>query len=491
MRVLVAGAAGFIGSHTILELLEAGHEVYAIDNFYNAVEDTDGKAVSLKRVTELIGKEIPFEKLDLMNEEHLESLFKKEKFDAVIHLAALKAVAESVREPLNYYTNNIVGSLNLIRMCQKYGVKRFVFSSSATVYGPPSSLPIKEDSTTGQGITNPYGQTKYMIEQILMDEARADPGWKIILLRYFNPVGAHPSGRMGEDPRGIPNNLMPFVSQVAIGKLKELTIYGDKFDTPDGTGVRDYIHITDLAKGHVAALKRFDESNCEPVEVYNLGTGKGYSVREMISGLEKTSGRKITTKMGVPRDGDLPVVYCDPKLAKEKLGWEAKLGLDEMCRDLWNWQSQNPTGYSASVMMLRRLNPLVSRSFRFSIASCRNLASDASDPDLNVQQREVTLSLPSRRLDAVLRKTSHISTSALEKLMNNGGVRVNEEVEKKKAYNVEAGDEIEMFLEAVEENADLARVHRVEVVDYQLATTNYQILCTVFKSIVVSNWRRQ
>ncbi|KAI6197989.1 UDP-N-acetylglucosamine 4-epimerase [Aphelenchoides besseyi] len=440
MRVLVAGAAGFIGSHTILELLEAGHEVYAIDNFYNAVEDTDGKA---------------------------------EKFDAVIHLAALKAVAESVREPLNYYTNNIVGSLNLIRMCQKYGVKRFVFSSSATVYGPPSSLPIKEDSTTGQGITNPYGQTKYMIEQILMDEARADP---IILLRYFNPVGAHPSGRMGEDPRGIPNNLMPFVSQVAIGKLKELTIYGDKFDTPDGTGVRDYIHITDLAKGHVAALKRFDESNCEPVEVYNLGTGKGYS---------------ITTKMGVPRDGDLPVVYCDPKLAKEKLGWEAKLGLDEMCRDLWNWQSQNPTGYSASVMMLRRLNPLVSRSFRFSIASCRNLASDASDPDLNVQQREVTLSLPSRRLDAVLRKTSHISTSALEKLMNNGGVRVNEEVEKKKAYNVEAGDEIEMFLEAVEENADLARVHRVEVVDYQLATTNYQILCTVFKSIVVSNWRRQ
>ncbi|KAI6181572.1 UDP-N-acetylglucosamine 4-epimerase [Aphelenchoides besseyi] len=486
MRVLVAGAAGFIGSHTILELLEAGHQVYAIDNFYNAVEDTDGKAVSLKRVTELTGKEIPFDKLDLMNEEQLESLFKKEKFDAVIHLAALKAVAESVREPLNYYTNNIVGSLNLIRMCQKYGVKRFVFSSSATVYGPPASLPIKEDSITGQGITNPYGQTKYMIEQILMDEARADPDWKIILLRYFNPVGAHPSGRMGEDPRGIPNNLMPFVAQVAIGKLQELTIYGDQFDTPDGTGVRDYIHITDLAKGHVAALKRFDESDCKSVEVYNLGTGKGYSVREMINGLEKASGRKIAIKMGVPRDGDLPVVYCDPKLAKEKLGWEAKLGLNEMCRDLWNWQSQNPT-----VMMLRRLNPLVSYSFRISIFNGRRLASNASDPDLNVQQRELTLSLPSRRLDAVLRKTSHISTSALEKLMNNGGVRVNEEVEKKKSYNVEAGDEIEMFLETVEENSELARVHRVEIVDYQLTSTNYQILCTVFKSIVVSNWRHE
>ncbi|KAI6240234.1 UDP-N-acetylglucosamine 4-epimerase [Aphelenchoides fujianensis] len=349
MRVLVAGAAGFIGSHTVLELLEAGHEVYAVDNFYNAVEDTDGRAVSLKRVTELIGKEVPFEKLDLMDEAALEGLFKREKFDAVIHLAALKAVGESVRKPLDYYTNNIVGSLNLIRMCQKYGVKKFLFSSSATVYGPPAKLPIDENATTGQGITNPYGQTKYMIEQILMDEARADPEWKIIILRYFNPVGAHPSGRMGEDPRGLPNNLMPFVSQVAIGKLPELTIYGDKFDTRDGTGVRDYIHIVDLAQGHVSALKRFDKPDSQPVEVYNLGTGNGYSVREMIGGLEKASGRTIKTKLGVPRDGDLPVVYCDPTLAREKLGWEAKLGLDEMCRDLWNWQQQNPNGYADSV----------------------------------------------------------------------------------------------------------------------------------------------
>jgi len=344
MRVLITGAAGFIGSHTVLELLEAGHEVYAIDNFYNSVED--GKAVSCTRVTELIGKQIPFEKLDIMDPDKLEDLFKRESFDGVIHLAALKAVAESVAKPLDYYTNNIVGSLNLIKMCKKFGVKKFVFSSSATVYGPPEKLPITEDALTGQGITNPYGQTKYMVEQILKDEATSDPSWKIILLRYFNPVGAHPSGKMGEDPRGTPNNLMPYVSQVAIGKLPVLTIYGDKFDTPDGTGIRDYIHIVDLAKGHVSALKRFDHDDCKPVEVYNLGTGKGYSVREMITGLEQVSGRKIATKMGVPRNGDLPVVYCDPKLAKEKLGWEAKLGLTEMCRDLWHWQQQNPIGYN-------------------------------------------------------------------------------------------------------------------------------------------------
>ncbi|KAI6183153.1 UDP-N-acetylglucosamine 4-epimerase [Aphelenchoides bicaudatus] len=346
MKVLVAGAAGFIGSHTVLELLESGHQVYAIDNFYNAVEGKDGKAVSMKRVTELTGKEVPFEKLDLMDDSKLEELFTREKFDGVIHLAALKAVAESVVKPLSYYENNVVGSLNLIKKCQKYGVKKFVFSSSATVYGPPSKLPITEDATTGQGITNPYGQTKYFVEQILKDVAISDPTWKIILLRYFNPVGAHFSGLMGEDPRGIPNNLMPYVSQVAIGKLPVLTIYGDKFDTPDGTGIRDYIHIVDLAKGHVAALKRFDQSDCQPVEVYNLGTGKGHSVREMVAGLEKVSGHKIPTKIGVPRDGDLPVVYCDPHLAEEKLGWKAELGLDEMCRDLWNWQQKNPIGYN-------------------------------------------------------------------------------------------------------------------------------------------------
>ncbi|CAD5210989.1 unnamed protein product [Bursaphelenchus xylophilus] len=345
MKVLVAGAAGFIGSHTVLELLEAGHEVFAFDNFYNSVEDADGQAASLKRVTELTGKEIRFQKLDLLKPEELEPVFAAEKFDAVIHLAALKAVGESVQKPLDYYTNNIVGSLNLIKLCKKYNVKKFLFSSSATVYGNPEKLPLTEDCSTGSGITNPYGQTKYMVEQILKDEAISDPSWQIILLRYFNPVGAHPSGRIGEDPRGIPNNLMPYVSQVAIGKLPVLTIYGDKFETRDGTGIRDYIHIVDLAKGHVAALNRFTASDSQPVEIYNLGTGNGYSVKEMVTGMEKASGRKINTKVGVPRVGDVAEVYCDPKLAQEKLGWKAELGLDEMCRDLWNWQSNNPTGY--------------------------------------------------------------------------------------------------------------------------------------------------
>lgn len=346
MKVLVAGAAGFIGSHTVLELLEAGHEVFAFDNFYNAVQDEDGQAASLKRVTELTGKPIRFEKLDLMEPEKLEEVFKKEKFDAVIHLAALKAVGESVAKPIDYYTNNIVGSLNLIKLCKKYDVKKFVFSSSATVYGNPEKLPLTEDCSTGPGITNPYGQTKYMVEQILKDVAKSDPTWQIILLRYFNPVGAHASGRIGEDPAGIPNNLMPYVSQVAIGKLPVLTIYGDKFNTPDGTGIRDFIHIVDLAKGHVAALKRFDESSTESVEIYNLGTGKGYSVKQMVAGIEKVSGKEVPIKIGTPRTGDLAEIYCDPKLAFEKLGWKAELGLDEMCRDLWNWQSNNPTGYS-------------------------------------------------------------------------------------------------------------------------------------------------
>ncbi|CAD5207027.1 unnamed protein product [Bursaphelenchus okinawaensis] len=347
MKVLVAGAAGFIGSHTVLELLEAGHEVFAFDNFYNAVQDSDGQAASLKRVTELTGKPIRFQKLDLMKPEELEPVFEAEKFDAVIHLAALKAVGESVAKPIDYYTNNIVGTLNLIKLCQKFNVRKFLFSSSATVYGTPEKLPLTEDCSTGSGVTNPYGQTKYMAEQILKDVAVSDPSWKIILLRYFNPVGAHPSGRIGEDPCGIPNNLMPYVSQVAIGKLPVLTIYGDKFPTRDGTGIRDYIHIVDLAKGHVAALKRFTADDSEPVEVYNLGTGCGYSVKDMVTGMEKASGKTIQTKVGVPRPGDLAEVYCNPELAAKKLGWKAELGLEEMCRDLWNWQSNNPTGFKA------------------------------------------------------------------------------------------------------------------------------------------------
>ncbi|PAV83384.1 hypothetical protein WR25_16118 [Diploscapter pachys] len=345
MKILVTGAAGFIGSHTVLELVESGYDVFCIDNFVNAVADDQGRPVSLLRVAEITGKQIPFEKCDVCDINQLDEIFKKHKFDGLIHLAALKAVGESVAKPYDYYSNNLVASLNLIKMCQKYGVKNFIFSSSATVYGPPKELPITENSPTGQGITNPYGQTKYMMEQILIDVGKAEPDWNIVLLRYFNPVGAHKSGKIGEDPKGVPNNLMPFVSQVAIGKLPVLTIYGDKFDTPDGTGVRDYIHIVDLAKGHVKALDRIKAKGHIGTEIYNLGTGTGYSVKEMVAAMEKASGRKISTKIGVPRPGDVATVYCDPALAKEKLNWQAEFGLDDMCCDLWRWQTQNPNGF--------------------------------------------------------------------------------------------------------------------------------------------------
>ncbi|KAE9552079.1 hypothetical protein FO519_004705 [Halicephalobus sp. NKZ332] len=345
MHVLVTGAAGFIGSHTILELLNAGYTVTAIDNFANAIPDGEGRPVSLQRVSELAGKEVHFKKVDILNVADLEEIFKAEKFDAVIHLAALKAVGESSQKPLDYYSNNVIGSINLITLCKKYNVKNFVFSSSATVYGPPSELPITENSSTGSGITNPYGQTKYIVEQILTDLSIAEPEWNIVLLRYFNPVGAHPSGLIGEDPKGIPNNLMPFVSQVAIGKLPVLKIFGNKFDTPDGTGVRDYIHIVDLAKGHVSALDRIKKLGKIGREVYNLGTGKGNSVLEMVAALEKASGRKIATEVTVPRPGDVACVYCDPSLAAKNLDWKAEFGLEEMCRDLWNWQTKNPNGF--------------------------------------------------------------------------------------------------------------------------------------------------
>ncbi|CAI5438175.1 unnamed protein product [Caenorhabditis angaria] len=347
MHILVTGAAGFIGSHTVLELIEAGYTVLCIDNFSNAIADQNGNAVSLNRVSELVGKPIPFRNIDVCDEAALETVFVDNKFDGVIHLAALKAVGESVAKPQEYYSNNLVASLNLIKMCLKYKVKNFVFSSSATVYGPPSELPITENSQTGQGITNPYGQTKYMMEQILIDVGKANPDWNVILLRYFNPVGAHKSGRIGEDPKGVPNNLMPYVSQVAVGKLKVVTIYGDKFDTIDGTGVRDYIHVVDLAKGHVKALDRVKAAGNVGTEIYNLGTGIGYSVRQMVDALEKVSGKQIPTQMGVPRPGDVASVYCDPSLAHEKLGWKAEFGLEDMCRDLWNWQTQNPQGFSS------------------------------------------------------------------------------------------------------------------------------------------------
>uniref|UniRef100_A0AC35G8Y4 UDP-glucose 4-epimerase n=1 Tax=Panagrolaimus sp. PS1159 TaxID=55785 RepID=A0AC35G8Y4_9BILA len=323
MHVLVTGGAGFIGSHTVLELLNSDYTLTVIDNFANSIPDSDGNAVSLKRVEALTGKKIPFKKVDVLNVKELEAVFKEEKFDAVIHLAALKA------------------------LCKKYNVKNFVFSSSATVYGTPKSLPIREDAQTGPGITNPYGQTKHMIEQILIDLAKAESDWNIVILRYFNPVGAHPSGLIGEDPKGVPNNLMPFVSQVAIGKLPVVKIFGNKFDTVDGTGVRDYIHIVDLARGHVSSLDRISREGNIGLEVYNLGTGKGYSVLEMVAALEKASGRKIPTELSVPRPGDIACVYCDPALAAEKLKWKAEFGLEEMCRDLWNWQEKNPKGFSA------------------------------------------------------------------------------------------------------------------------------------------------
>ncbi|KAF8358552.1 hypothetical protein PRIPAC_93547 [Pristionchus pacificus] len=350
MRILVTGAAGFIGSHTVLELLNAGYDVICLDNFANAVSDDKGEAISLNRVAELTGKAVNFKKCDMNDEKALEEVFKGAKIDAVIHLASLKSVGESVARPLDYYRNNIVGSLNLIGLCKKYAVRNFIFSSSATVYGSPEKLPITESCRVGFGITNPYGQTKFMLEQILTDVGKAaGENWNIILLRYFNPVGAHPSGRIGEDPNGVPNNLMPFVSQVAIGKLPELTIHGDKWETKDGTGVRDFIHVVDLAKGHVKALERALEENASiGTEVYNLGTGTGYSVKEMVAAMEKASGRTINKKVGPPRPGDVASAYCDPSLALEKLGWKSELGLEEMCRDLWKWQIDNPNGFNAA-----------------------------------------------------------------------------------------------------------------------------------------------
>lgn len=347
MRILLTGAAGFIGSHVALELLECGYDVVCVDNFSNAVQDRNGKAVSLNRVSQIVDKEVPFVFADCCNEEQLETVFGEYACDGVVHLAGLKAVGESTEKPFEYYRNNIVATLVLIKLCEKYNVKNFVFSSSATVYGLPKNLPIKETDPVGCGITNPYGQTKYMIERILMDVANADKSWNIILLRYFNPVGAHPSGLIGEDPKGIPNNLMPYVSQVAIGKLPVLYIFGTNFDTPDGTGIRDYIHVVDLARGHVAAFDRLKKQGNIGCEVYNLGTGKGYSVLEMVAALEKASKRKIKTENSVPRPGDVACVYCDPSLAAKNLGWKCQYGLEEMCRDLWKWQVQNPNGYLA------------------------------------------------------------------------------------------------------------------------------------------------
>lgn len=337
MKVLVTGGAGYIGSHTCLELLQAGYEVVVADNLYNSSEK------ALQRVETITGKEITFYRADIRDKESMDDIFTKEDVKAVIHFAGLKAVGESVAKPIEYYDNNIAGTLNLLEIMKKHGVKNIIFSSSATVYADPAFIPITE--TCPKGVcTNPYGWTKWMLEQILTDLHTSDPEWNVILLRYFNPIGAHKSGMIGEDPKGIPNNLLPYIAQVAIGKREFLGVFGDDYDTPDGTGVRDYIHVVDLADGHVKALKKLEE-NCG-VCVYNLGTGQGYSVLEVLHAFEAACGRTLNYKILARRPGDIAMCYCDPAKAKKELGWEAKYGIAEMCQDSWRWQSQNPDGYA-------------------------------------------------------------------------------------------------------------------------------------------------
>lgn len=337
MKILVTGGAGYIGSHTVVELLNAGHEAVIVDNLYNSSE----KAV--KRIQELTGKPVAFYKVDILDKEGLDRVFEKENVDAVIHFAGLKAVGESVRKPVEYYNNNIAGTLNLIEAMRSHDVKNIIFSSSATVYGDPAQIPITEQCPKGT-CTNPYGWTKWMIEQILTDVHTADPEWNVILLRYFNPIGAHESGRIGEDPKGIPNNLLPYVAQVAVGKLKEVGVFGNDYPTPDGTGVRDYIHVVDLANGHVAALEQIKKD--AGLKIYNLGTGKGSSVLDVIHAFEKACGKKIPYSIKPRREGDIATCYAKCDLAKEELGWEAKYNLDDMCASSWKWQSENPDGYN-------------------------------------------------------------------------------------------------------------------------------------------------
>ncbi len=335
-KILVTGGAGYIGSHTVVELQNAGYDVVVLDNLSNASEK------SLKRVEAITGKPITFYQVDILDREGLEEVFNKEDICACIHFAGLKAVGESVSKPWEYYENNIAGTLTLVDVMRKHGVKNIIFSSSATVYGNPISVPITE-STPKRECTNPYGWTKSMLEQVLMDIQKADPSWNVIILRYFNPIGAHKSGTIGENPNGIPNNLMPYVTQVAVGKLKELGVFGDDYDTPDGTGVRDYIHVVDLAVGHVKALKKIEEN--EGLKVYNLGTGVGYSVLDIVKNFEEATGQKIPYVIKERRPGDIATCYSDVTKAKEELGWTAQYGIKEMCADSWNWQSKNPNGY--------------------------------------------------------------------------------------------------------------------------------------------------
>ncbi len=336
MSILVTGGAGFIGSHTCVELLENGYEVVVVDNLCNASEE------SLKRVEQITGKKVTFYKGDILDKEFLNQVFEKEEIESCIHFAGLKAVGESVEKPWEYYHNNITGTLVLTEVMKKHGVKKMIFSSSATVYGSPKEIPITEECPKGT-CTNPYGWTKSMLEQILTDMQKADPEWNVVLLRYFNPIGAHPTGLMGENPNGVPNNLMPYITQVAIGKLACLGVFGNDYDTPDGTGVRDYIHVVDLAKGHVKALKKLEENG--GLSIYNLGTGVGYSVLDIVKNFEEANGVKIPYEIKPRRAGDIATCYSDASKAKRELDWEAEYGILEMCRDSWNWQKKNPNGY--------------------------------------------------------------------------------------------------------------------------------------------------
>ncbi|MBQ0072474.1 MAG: UDP-glucose 4-epimerase GalE [Spirochaetales bacterium] len=342
MNILVTGGAGFIGSHTVIELMAAGHSVVVVDNLVNS------SRISLKRVAKIVGKEIPFYECDIRDREGLEKVFSENKFDCCIHFAGLKAVGESVSKPWEYYDNNINGTLVLVDVMRKHGCKNIIFSSSATVYGNPAIIPITEECPKGK-CTNPYGQTKSMLEEILTDlrtgdlKTKDENPWNIVLLRYFNPIGAHKSGTIGENPNGIPNNLMPYITQVAVGKLDHLNVFGNDYDTPDGTGVRDYIHVVDLAKGHVKALKAI-ENKCG-VAIYNLGTGVGYSVLDVVHAFEKANNLKVPYEIKERRPGDIATCYSDPAKAYRELGWKAEFGIEEMCRDSWNWQKNNPNGF--------------------------------------------------------------------------------------------------------------------------------------------------
>lgn len=336
MNILLTGGAGYIGSHTIIELDKAGHSVVVVDNLVNS------KPEALNRVAKIIGKTVPFVEADIRDRQAMDKLFTDYKIDAVINFAGLKAVGESVAKPLEYYENNMNGLFVLVDVMRQHNCKNIIFSSSATVYGDPAIIPITEECPKGQ-CTNPYGWTKSMLEQVLTDVQKADPEWNVVLLRYFNPIGAHESGLIGENPNGIPNNLMPYITQTAIGMRKELGVFGDDYDTHDGTGVRDYIHVVDLASGHVCALKAIEEK--KGLAIYNLGTGHGYSVLDVVKAFEKVNGLKVPYVIKPRRPGDIATCYCDPAKAKAELGWEAKFGIEEMCRDSWNFQKNNPNGY--------------------------------------------------------------------------------------------------------------------------------------------------